>query len=62
MFVNGTEDYADTNLSLGGTTTGQVGGFSQFGFGYYIWHPATYAFDIYYDDIVLDTKRIGCLP
>lgn len=39
-----------------------VGGFSDFGFGYYAWHPATYPFDVYYDDIVLDTKPIGCLP
>ncbi len=62
VFVNGTEDVAFTNIMLGGLTTGQVGGFSDFGFGYYAWHPASYPFDIYYDDIVLDTKRIGCLP
>jgi hypothetical protein len=24
-----------------------AGGFSAFGFGYYAWHPATYAFDVY---------------
>lgn len=50
--------------SAAGVTTGLVGGFAEFGFGYYDWHPntAAYAFDLYYDDIVLDTKRIGCLP
>lgn len=62
VFVNGKEDYAFTNILFGGTTTGQVGAFTQFGFGYYIWHPATYVFDVYYDDIVLDTKQVGCLP
>ena len=41
--------------------SGLVGGFVDFGFGFYAWHPATYAFDVYYDDIVLDTKRVGCL-
>ncbi|MEP6654831.1 MAG: hypothetical protein ABJA82_15820 [Myxococcales bacterium] len=25
-------------------------------------HPASTAFDIYYDDIVLDSKRLNCLP
>ena len=28
----------------------------------YAWHPATYPFDVCYDDIVLDGKPIGCLP
>jgi hypothetical protein len=62
IFVNGKDDAAFTNIKLGGVTTGQVGGFSDFGFGYYIWHPVTYPFDVFYDDIVLDTKRVGCLP
>ena len=56
------EDFSFTPISLNGKTSGQVGGFSDFGFGFYIWHPATYAFDVYYDDIVLDTKRVNCLP
>jgi hypothetical protein len=62
VFVNGAEDYAFTNISFNGVTTGQVGGFAEFAFGFYIWHAATYPFDMYYDDIVLDTKRVGCLP
>jgi hypothetical protein len=62
VFVNGTQDFAFTSILLNGVSTGQVGGFTDFGFGYYAWHPATYVFDIYYDDIVLDTKRVGCLP
>jgi hypothetical protein len=43
-----------------GKSSNLVGGFSDFGFGFYDWHPNN-AFDLYYDDIVLDTKRVGCL-
>jgi hypothetical protein len=46
---------------LNGTSTGIIGGFAVFGFGFHAWH-ASNAFDVYYDDIVLDTKRVGCLP
>jgi hypothetical protein len=42
-------------------TSGLVGGFTDFGFGFYDWHPGGFDFDLYYDDIVLDTKRVGCL-
>jgi hypothetical protein len=61
VFVDGAQSYARTSITSGGQTTGLVGGFAAFGFGYYAWHPATYAFDVYYDDIVLDVKRVGCL-
>ena len=50
------------DVNFMGKKSGLVGDFTDFGFGYYIWHPATYEFDVYYDDIVLDTKPIGCLP
>jgi hypothetical protein len=43
-----------------GKSSGLVGGFTDFGFGFYDWHPVN-SFDLYYDDIVLDTKRVGCL-
>jgi hypothetical protein len=43
-------------------SSGLVGGFTVFGFGFYDWHPSGFDFDIYYDDIVLDTRRVGCLP
>ncbi|HVZ89433.1 MAG TPA: hypothetical protein VHG72_20900, partial [Polyangia bacterium] len=56
-----TADFAQDKFTFDGVNTGLVGGFAAFGFGYYAWHPATYAFDVYYDDIVLDTKRVGCL-
>jgi hypothetical protein len=62
VFLNGNLDWAYTNIVLGGVSSGQVGGFTDFGFGYYAWHPATYVFDMYYDDIVLDINRVGCLP
>ena len=44
-----------------GKTSGLVGAFTDFGFGFYDWHPDMKAYDYYYDDIVLDTKRVGCL-
>jgi hypothetical protein len=44
-----------------GKSSDLVGGFSDFGFGIYDWHPKN-AFDLFYDDIVLDVKRVGCLP
>jgi hypothetical protein len=61
VFVNGVQSYARDTISFNGQTTGLVGGFADFGFGYYAWHPATYVFDVYYDDIVLSTTRVGCL-
>jgi hypothetical protein len=61
VYVDGVADFSQKAFTFGGATTGLVGGFAAFGFGYYAWHPATYAFDVYYDDIVLDTKRVGCL-
>ena len=44
-----------------GSSSGVIGGYELFGFGFHDWHPST-AFDLYYDDIVLDTKRVNCLP
>jgi hypothetical protein len=43
-----------------GTSSGLIGGYTVFGFGFHDWHPSE-AFDLYYDDIILDTKRVGCL-
>ncbi len=44
-------------------SSGWIGAFAQFGFGFYDWHPqGRPAFDLYYDDIVLNTTRVGCLP
>jgi len=42
-----------------GKSNGIIGGFDTFGVGFHDWHPAK-AFDVYYDDVVLDSKRIGC--
>ncbi len=36
-----------------------VGGFTDFAFGFRLWGTAPQAFDIYYDDIALDARRIG---
>jgi hypothetical protein len=43
-----------------GKTSGIIGLFDTFGIGFHDGHPAK-ALDVYYyDDVVLDTKRIGC--
>ncbi|HTA93019.1 MAG TPA: hypothetical protein VK745_25750 [Polyangiaceae bacterium] len=44
-----------------GTSSGLIGSYQLFGFGFHDWHPHQ-PFDLYFDDIVLDTKRVGCLP
>ena len=38
-----------------------VGGFTDVAFGFRLWGAAPAAFDIYYDDIAIDTKPIGPL-
>jgi hypothetical protein len=43
-----------------GKSTGLIGGFTTYSFGFYDWHPSA-DLDVYFDDIVLDTKRVGCL-
>jgi hypothetical protein len=45
---------------LNGKSSGIIGGFSVFGFGFHSW-GASATVDRYYDDIVLDTKRVNCL-
>jgi len=44
-----------------GMNAGIIGGFDSFGVGFHDWHP-NMPFDLYYDDFVLGTKRIGCMP
>ena len=43
-------------------STDLVGNFSELALGFRLWGAAPQAFDIYYDDIALDTKRIGQIP
>jgi hypothetical protein len=62
VYVDGTEDVSFPSITLNGVSSDLVGGFTDFGFGYYAWHPASNPIDIYCDDIVLDTQRVGCLP
>ena len=64
VFDNMHINYSSDGTKSGGTfyqgkTSGIIGVFDTFGIGFHDWHPAK-AFDVYYDDVVLDTKRIGC--
>ena len=40
-------------------TRNLVGGFEEFGVGVRVWGAVPAGFDVYYDDIAIDTKRIG---
>ena len=64
VFDNMHINYSSNGTKSGGTlyqgkNSGIIGVFDTFGIGFHDWHPAK-AFDVYYDDVVLDTKRIGC--
>jgi hypothetical protein len=64
VFDNTHINYSSDGTTSGGTfyqgkTGGIVGAFDTFGVGFHDWHPAK-AFDVYYDDVVLDAQRIGC--
>ena len=64
VFDNMHISYSSDGTKSGGTfyqgkTGGLISVFDTFGIGFHDWHP-TKAFDVYYDDVVLDTKRIGC--
>jgi hypothetical protein len=41
--------------------SGLTGGFYDFAFGFRYWGAPKTDYDIYYDDIAIDTKRIGAL-
>jgi hypothetical protein len=64
VFDNMHINYSSDGTKSGGTfyqgkNNGLIGVFDTFGIGFHDWHPAK-VFDVYYDDVVLDTKRIGC--
>ncbi|HEX3694047.1 MAG TPA: hypothetical protein VH374_01560 [Polyangia bacterium] len=47
---------------LNGKSSGIIGGYNVFGFGLHSYGASPGGVDRYYDDIVLDTKRVNCLP
>ena len=51
-------DFQQTNTS-GEEVQEGVGGFTDFALGFRLWGAAPDPFDIYYDDIALDTHRVG---
>jgi hypothetical protein len=40
-------------------TTDLIGGFDEFALGFRLWGAAPEAFDVYYDDVALDTQPLG---
>jgi hypothetical protein len=59
VWVDGEKVYETPFSFKGMPGDGLVGGFTDIGFGFRLWGAAPQAFDIYYDDIALDTKRVG---
>jgi hypothetical protein len=61
VWVDGEKVYETpfTFKQLGGD--GLVGGFTDVAFGFRLWGAAPEAFDVYFDDIALDTQRIGAV-
>jgi hypothetical protein len=45
-----------------GATNDIIGAFTDFSFGFRLWGATPAPFDVYYDDIALDIKRIGPVP
>ena len=60
VWVDG-EEVLSTPFSYktAGQSTDLVGGFTDVAFGFKLWGAAPVPFDVYYDDIALDTSRIG---
>jgi hypothetical protein len=60
VWVDGQPVYETGFVSrVNGRSSNLVGAFTDFLFGFRLWGAAPEAFDVYYDDIALDTKRIG---
>lgn len=49
----------DTKVGFKGTGEHLIKGFTEFGFGFRSWGNVPNGFDVYYDDIAIDTARIG---
>lgn len=64
LFVDGTQVAAVSPFTLNGTSTGLIGGFSEFGIGYRVWGAGAVDTpkDYYFDDVALGAARVGCLP
>ena len=62
VWVDGTLAYeTDFTSKVTHAGTDLVGAFTDIAFGFRLWGAAPEAFDVYYDDIAFDTKRIGQL-
>jgi hypothetical protein len=60
VWVDG-EKVLDTPFTYKGVTTDLVGGFTDITLGFRLRGAAPVPFDIYYDDVALDTHRIGAV-
>jgi hypothetical protein len=58
-YYSGAKPAAGTVLN--GKNSGIIGGYSVFAFGFHSYGTSDVV-DRYFDDIVVDTKKVGCLP
>lgn len=62
MWVDGQPIFETDFVSkANGAKTDLVGGFTDYAFGFRLWGDALAPFDLYFDDIALDTHRIGAI-
>jgi hypothetical protein len=60
VWIDGKPVYESNFVSKStGATSNLVGGFTDLAFGFRLWGAAPEAFDVYYDDIAIDSKPIG---
>jgi hypothetical protein len=60
IWIDGNREFGTPfSFHTAGQSSGLVGGFTDFAVGFRLWGAAPVPFDIYYDDIALDTHRIG---
>jgi hypothetical protein len=60
IWIDGQKEFATPfTFKTAGQSSGLVGGFTDLAIGFRLWGAAPVPFDIYYDDIALDTHRIG---
>jgi hypothetical protein len=63
IWVDGDASRGASFRDIHNGASGLLGSMTTLGLGFRTWHPmGAQDIDVYIDDVVLDTKRVGCLP
>jgi hypothetical protein len=63
VWVDGDAMQGDAFRNINNQASNLIGKMTAIGLGFRTWHPmGAPDVDLYIDDVVLDTKRVGCLP